>query len=87
MQTRIYKIKIWSQVLDHYLPRISIITSHYGLLTTEILLPISSNQSSHQKQTEDRELDFSQFFIEYAENIKHQTHNEQTQSSRMMFSL
>ena len=49
--------QIWSQVLDHYLPRISIITSHYGLLTTEILLPISSNQSSHQKQTEDRELD------------------------------
>ena len=64
--------KIKRQVLDHYLPGISNITSHYGIITIEILPPQSSNQPPHRIKTDDTESDFSKVFTDYTKNIQHQ---------------
>ena len=66
-----FRSKVKRQVLDHYLPDMSNITSHYGIFTIEILPPQSPNQPSHRIQTDDIELDFSEDFTEYIKNIKH----------------
>ena len=65
------EVKIKRQVLDHYIPGLSNITSHYGLITNAVLPPQSTNHPPHRIQTDDTELDFSKVFTKYITNIEH----------------
>ena len=65
------EVKIRRHILDHYLPGISNITLHHGLLL-KLLPPQPANHSTHRIQTDDVELPFSNVFTEYIKNIHHQ---------------
>ena len=59
------------QILDHYLKDICNITSHYGIFTIEVVSP-KPNQITHQKQTDDIDVETSIVFTDYIKNIQHQ---------------
>ena len=63
------------RVLDHYLKGICKITSYYRMFTNEVL-PSQTNQTQHQIQTDDIDLDFSKL-LKQIFNIKN--HKEQIQ--------
>ena len=58
------ELRIKRQILDHYLKDICKITSYYGIFTIQRLSP-KPNHPTHQKQTEDIEIECSKVFTDY----------------------
>ena len=60
-------------IVDHCLLFICKVTSQYAIFTIEILAPDLDNQTpSHKRQTDDKDLSFSKFFVKYSKSIQHE---------------
>ena len=79
-----YKVKIKRQLLDHYLKQISNLTRQYGIFKKEI----SSPKAFHGRyliQTDDVDIEFSNFYRINTKINNIKTHKERTKYSTTMY--